>query len=148
MTKEPRHPFRWPQSHPWIAFLRAKRRHFSTGCAVFLAVALIAQGCGGGASNGTKRLHGLVPTSKVGTAIAAHIKATHAGEPGVASLTLSCARTVKIKHGNNFGCNLLTQRGKAFAGTVLVVVASASGTSYRYSGDFNGQSVSGKLTVK
>jgi hypothetical protein len=55
---------------------------------------------------------------------------------------------VKIQRGNNFTCNLLTQRGKAFAGTVLVTVTNASGASYRYSGDFNGRPVRGRLTLK
>lgn len=79
--------------------------------------------------------------------IASRIKAEAAGEPSVSSLSLSCPQGVKIQRGNNFTCNLLTQRGKAFAGTVLVTVTNSSGTRYRYSGEFDGRRVSGKLTL-
>ncbi len=126
------------------------RRGFTRGrllAGVFaLVMIFVAGGCGGGtASHTATHRYGFVPTSKVEAAIAAQIKASAAGAPSVNSLTLGCAKGVKVQRGNNFTCNLLTEQGKAFAGTVLVVLTNSTGTSYRYNGEFNGKPVSGRV---
>jgi hypothetical protein len=114
--------------------------------AAAMAVIVVAGGCGGGGAGHTAtHRYAAVPTSRVAAAIAAQIKTSAAGQPSVNSLTLSCAKGVKVQRDNNFTCNLLTEQGKAFAGTVLVVVANKTGTSYRYNGEFNGKPVSGKI---
>jgi hypothetical protein len=129
-----------PRSATGVRLIGASR------CAAAMAVMLVAGGCGGGGAGHTAtHRYAVVPTSKVEAAIAAQIKASAAGQPGVNNLTLGCAKGVKVQRGNNFTCNLLTEQGKAFAGTVLVVVTNKTGTSYRYKGEFNGKPVSGKI---